>query len=103
MRQKGFDLEGPRQPGPTPMLPIASAGLPGGGASLALLAVGGLMAFGMYRMRSAEADELDSQVKLQEHIARSSRSGGRMSDDALRQLRRMRAQARVGALLGQAT
>lgn len=77
--------------------------MPGSGALWAFVAIGGLVAAGLYRAQSAEARELDSQVRLQEHLARSRRGEDRMSDEALRQLRRMRAEARVSGLLGRAT
>ena len=65
--------------------------------------MGGLVAMGLYRAQSAEARELDSQVRLQEHLARTRRGEDRMSDEALRQLRRMRDEARFSGLLGRAT
>jgi hypothetical protein len=77
--------------------------MPESGALWAFAAVGGLVAAGLYRAQSGEARELDSQVRLQEHLARMSRGGARMSEEALRQLRQMRAEARAGALLGRAT
>jgi hypothetical protein len=77
--------------------------MPGSGALWAFAAIGGLVAMGLYRAQSAEARELDSQVRLQEHLARSRRGEDRMSGEALRQLRRMRDEARFSGLLGRAT
>jgi len=101
-RQESSPSPAPHGSAPAAPLPVESISVTGNGSLWVFAAIGGLVAVGLYRAQSAEARELDSQVRLQEHLARTSRGGARMSEEALRQLRQMRAEARTGALLGRA-